>query len=217
MNERHWSSIPREDLNKIPQYASLGWVAIFHENDIRAGRTTPDKVPHEAASYSKKNVRIWQAIGSYKDELGTDYANTIYWVAADLIDGSWINHRKYATLGKAIAEEEWNMILPKNVLESENETKVFKADLSPNNHCGDVEYGKCEYCGTEAPLSRKYYYYPIRCDCHSPQHFELVRYCKSCEPKEPSKTMVCTHKEDGSQWNILIPTSIFINKKHVDE
>ena len=55
----------------------------------------------------------------------------------------------------------------------------------------DSEFGKCDICGKEAPLSRKYYHYDIDCECcHSiinskNHHFELVRHCKNCEPKPP--------------------------------
>ena len=55
---------------------------------------------------------------------------------------------------------------------------------------GDVEFGKCDMCGKEAPLMRKYYYYDIRCECHGPVHFELVCHCADCKPAEPSMTNV---------------------------
>lgn len=55
---------------------------------------------------------------------------------------------------------------------------------------GDIEYGKCECCDKEGPLQRTYFRYDIKCECHSPQHFELVRHCNSCEPKEPATTKV---------------------------
>ncbi len=55
---------------------------------------------------------------------------------------------------------------------------------------GAVEYGRCDICGKEAPLARRYFHYGIPCECHSPNHFELVRHCKDCEPKEPGETTV---------------------------
>lgn len=55
---------------------------------------------------------------------------------------------------------------------------------------GSIEYGKCEMCGTIGPLIRKYYYYGIKCECHSPEHFELVRHCKGCKPKPPKRTTI---------------------------
>lgn len=30
---------------------------------------------------------------------------------------------------------------------------------------GDIEFAKCDVCGQEAPVSRKYYYYDVKCDC----------------------------------------------------
>ena len=50
---------------------------------------------------------------------------------------------------------------------------------------GDIEHGKCEICGKEADLERTYFHYPIKCECHSPNHFYLVIHCKDCTPKEP--------------------------------
>lgn len=53
---------------------------------------------------------------------------------------------------------------------------------------GAVESGICDICKKETHLQRKYYYYNIVCECHSPQHFELVRYCNDCIPLEPKLT-----------------------------
>lgn len=55
---------------------------------------------------------------------------------------------------------------------------------------GEIEFGKCEICGKEKQLRRTYYHYAIRCQCHSPNHFELVRHCNDCEPKPPGETKV---------------------------
>jgi len=58
---------------------------------------------------------------------------------------------------------------------------------------GDVEYGKCDICGNDSSLSRKYYYYDIKCDCCNSKddnHFEYVSYCDKCEPKPPQKISV---------------------------
>jgi hypothetical protein len=56
--------------------------------------------------------------------------------------------------------------------------------------CGEVEYGKCEVCGKEAILQRTTFRYPIKCECHSPYHFEMFSHCKDCIPKEPVETKV---------------------------
>ncbi len=67
---------------------------------------------------------------------------------------------------------------------------------------GDVEVGKCDVCGKKTQLNRKIYRYDIKCDCHSPHHFEIVRHCNDCIPKEPKTTkilnpkMTCTFDTD---------------------
>lgn len=56
---------------------------------------------------------------------------------------------------------------------------------------GDMETGRCDICGKgdgNTPVSRKTYYYGFKCGCHSPEHFEIVRYCKDCTPVPPKKT-----------------------------
>ena len=55
---------------------------------------------------------------------------------------------------------------------------------------GDIEYGRCDVCGINAFLERKYYCYDIKCECHSPNHFEFVSHCKDCKPKEPERTKI---------------------------
>jgi len=54
----------------------------------------------------------------------------------------------------------------------------------------EIESGICEICGNEGPLLRTYFYYGIKCDCHSPEHFELIRHCQDCVPKPPNMTTV---------------------------
>ena len=56
---------------------------------------------------------------------------------------------------------------------------------------GELEFGKCDICGNEAPLSRTYFVYDIHCQCCGckedgrDMHFELVRHCKDCVPDVP--------------------------------
>lgn len=56
---------------------------------------------------------------------------------------------------------------------------------------GDIEFGKCDICGKEAPLERTYFIYDIHCQCcgciHDGRdmHFKLVRHCKDCVPGVP--------------------------------
>ena len=56
----------------------------------------------------------------------------------------------------------------------------------------EIEIGVCEVCGKKnVPLNRKYYDYPdVKCECHSPHHFDLVRYCNDCKPKQPTYTRI---------------------------
>lgn len=62
---------------------------------------------------------------------------------------------------------------------------------------GDIEVGRCKICGKEdIPINRKYYHYDIKCECHSPQHFEIVYHCNDCEPKEPYETKITLKIED---------------------
>ena len=55
---------------------------------------------------------------------------------------------------------------------------------------GEIEFGVCDMCNDHAEVQRKYYHYDIKCECHSPDHFEIVYYCKDCEPEPPKKTTI---------------------------
>lgn len=53
---------------------------------------------------------------------------------------------------------------------------------------GDIEMGYCDICHKRAELQRKYYNYPINCECCGGQyHFEIVKYCKDCKPIPPHR------------------------------
>ena len=54
----------------------------------------------------------------------------------------------------------------------------------------DQEFGTCDICKLPATLTRKYFRYLLNCECHSPNHFELVCHCKDCIPKEPTTTKI---------------------------
>ena len=57
--------------------------------------------------------------------------------------------------------------------------------------CCSSEIGYCDICHMEKPLSRKYYYYDIDCECcNGNTHFEIVRHCKDCTPIPPRKITV---------------------------
>ena len=61
---------------------------------------------------------------------------------------------------------------------------------------GCIEHGLCQYCGYSGPINRKYYYYGIKCECHSPEHFEIVWHCDKCEPKDPGIDRIILSKEE---------------------
>jgi len=57
--------------------------------------------------------------------------------------------------------------------------------------CGDAEFGRCDCCGKDAVLNRKYFHYDIKCNCcGGNKHFELVRYCEKCTPRAPSRVRI---------------------------
>lgn len=55
---------------------------------------------------------------------------------------------------------------------------------------GNAEYGICDICKTETHLERTYFRYSIKCECHSPYHFEIVYHCNKCTPIEPKFTRI---------------------------
>ena len=55
---------------------------------------------------------------------------------------------------------------------------------------GEIEYGMCEVCKKETQLQRTYWHYVIKCECHSPSHFEMIRHCADCIPQEPTTTII---------------------------
>lgn len=55
---------------------------------------------------------------------------------------------------------------------------------------GTIEIYQCSICKKVGPVNRKYYMYRIKCECHSPWHFELVYHCTDCIPVEPKQTRV---------------------------
>ena len=66
---------------------------------------------------------------------------------------------------------------------------------------GDVLFGRCDCCGKETDVQRKYFYYAIKCECHSPEHFEIVSYCKNCVPVAPKITNITIKT---SELNIIL-------------
>ena len=65
---------------------------------------------------------------------------------------------------------------------------------------GSIERGKCRICGRIVDgVERKYYYYGLPCECHSPEHVELVYHCHDCTPEEPEETRI-TLKSGIARW-----------------
>lgn len=58
---------------------------------------------------------------------------------------------------------------------------------------GEQEINICSGCKQEDVVSRKYFYYDIKCDCCNSEkdpHFEIVYHCKNCVPFPPKKISV---------------------------
>lgn len=55
---------------------------------------------------------------------------------------------------------------------------------------GDIEIDKCGTCKQVKPVSRKYYYYDIKCECCNNNHFVIVKHCSDCLPVEPTHTKI---------------------------
>lgn len=55
----------------------------------------------------------------------------------------------------------------------------------------NIEISHCDICHKKTQVNRKYYYYPIDCDCCVGQyHFEIIKHCKDCAPEPPKKISV---------------------------
>ena len=54
----------------------------------------------------------------------------------------------------------------------------------------ECEFGICQICDEIKPLTRTYFHYDIKCECHSPNHFDLVIHCENCIPEKPKETRV---------------------------
>lgn len=61
----------------------------------------------------------------------------------------------------------------------------------------DMQFGKCDICKKQTIVESKFYKYGFKCDCHSPEHFERVNYCKDCVPKKPPYTKVTLTDEQA--------------------
>jgi len=61
-----------------------------------------------------------------------------------------------------------------------------------------IEQGTCDICHTpNVPITRHYQYWKtIKCDCCSPQHFDIIRHCKDCKPIELQTTRYTSKGHD---------------------
>ena len=51
--------------------------------------------------------------------------------------------------------------------------------------------GKCEVCGKDGQsLMVTTFEYNLKCECHSPIHFEAIHHCPDCIPVEPGYTRI---------------------------
>lgn len=55
---------------------------------------------------------------------------------------------------------------------------------------GDQMYGYCSFCKEDKILQRTYFYYDIKCECHTGNHFVIVDHCYDCKAQEPRETRV---------------------------
>jgi hypothetical protein len=67
-----------------------------------------------------------------------------------------------------------------------------------------AEFGICPYCKKETQLERTYFRYDIKCECHSPTHFEIVWHCKDCKPIEPIETRITVRTKNLSKRRIKL-------------
>ena len=79
---------------------------------------------------------------------------------------------------------------------------------------GEIEYGKCDVCGKYGAVERTYYHYGIKCACHSPEHFEMVRTCQLCEPREPKETILTIYTEGLKKISAILRKEATEHEKH---
>ena len=72
--------------------------------------------------------------------------------------------------------------------------------------CGEMPFGTCEKCGkNNTPLHIRYrHFWDVRCDCHSPNHFDRMEVCELCDTLEddelfgPLTTLSTSRLENGN-------------------
>lgn len=90
-----WSGFVRDDLRMIPTMEANGFTVIFHSQDRLYKRTTPERVPAHGVEFAKNDLHAWQIIDRNRD--------ISVWQTAELIKGSFYNHKAFDTLEEVIA------------------------------------------------------------------------------------------------------------------
>lgn len=68
---------------------------------------------------------------------------------------------------------------------------------------GSQEIGTCSVCQKEGPVNRKYYNYPLYCECHlTNKHSEYVYHCRNCQPKPPNSVRLVLDIKPLDEVNI---------------
>lgn len=80
---------------------------------------------------------------------------------------------------------------------------------------GDVMHGTCDICGKSGCVERSYYHYGFKCECHSPEHFSVITYCKDCAAlvRRPAFTKA-TFTDEQAQY---IAKAVAFYEKHKEE
>jgi len=52
---------------------------------------------------------------------------------------------------------------------------------------GVIVLGTCDVCNNEGSLNTTYFYYGVKCECHSPEHFRMIHHCDYCVPEDPGR------------------------------
>jgi len=92
-----WEECGRDDLNMIPKMQAAGWSPNICKNDERAGRIKPENPPMDLVSFIKGRTHVWMAF--------TFRTNDSRWIAADLKEGSYVDHRDYESLDEVLLKE----------------------------------------------------------------------------------------------------------------
>lgn len=70
---------------------------------------------------------------------------------------------------------------------------------------GDMNYGKCDNCGKEAPLNRVTDRFSFPCNCHSPEHFIIHNLCDDClQTYHMSPDTECNVEVSVETFNIFL-------------